>query len=91
MFSFVTVTHSTSAVTRSVSRAGGGRHETVFESDRSVPLMEDSNAWPVSVAEVALANAKNRPEREAPWQRRLTGAGFILGLALKGLVLPVGL
>jgi hypothetical protein len=91
MFSFVTVTHSNSAVTRSVSRAGGSRNETVFESDRRVPLMEDSNAWPVSAAEVALANAKNRPEREEPWRRRLTGAGFILGLALRGLALPVGL
>jgi len=96
MFSFVTVTHSNSAITHSVSRAadrlaGGRRHETVVGSDRRGRSIEDSNTWPVSSAEVALANARNRPEREEPWQRRLTGAGFILGLALRGLVLPVGL
>ena len=91
MFSFVSVTHLTSAAHQSVSRAGGRRQETVFESDRRVPLMEVSNAWPVSAAEDALANAKNRPEREEPRRHGLTGAGFILSLALRGLALPVGL
>ena len=91
MFSFVAVTHSTSAVTRSVSRAGGRRHDTEFEPDWRATSMEGSSAWPVSVAEAALANAKNRPQREPSWRRRLTGAGFIMGLALRGLVLPVGL
>jgi hypothetical protein len=91
MFSFVTVTHLTSAATQSKPRAAGRRHETGFESDRRVPSMEDSNAWTVSAAEVALANAKNRPQREEPWRHRLTGFGFVLGLALRGLALPVGL
>jgi hypothetical protein len=91
MFSFVTVTRSTSAVTRSMSGAGDRRHETAFGSDRRLPPMEDANAWPVSAAGVALTNAKNLSEREDPWRHRLTGVGFILGLALRGLMLPVGL
>ena len=53
--------------------------------------MENANSWPISAAGVGLTIAKDRPRREEPWRRRLSGAGFIPGLALQGSVLPVGL
>ncbi len=52
--------------------------------------MENPNAAsPMSGVEIGRATAKDRAEREEPWRRRLTGAGFIMGLALKTSALPV--
>jgi hypothetical protein len=88
MFSFGTISHPASLVTEGAPRAKGRRHDTAFHPDRRATSMESSNAWPMSGVEVARAVTKDQAEREEPWRRRLTGAGFIMGLAL---ALPVGL
>jgi len=91
MFSFGTISDPAFAVTRGMPRVRVRRRDTELQSDRRVSSMENANSWPISAAGVGLTIAKDRPRREEPWRRRLSGAGFIPGLALQGSVLPVGL
>lgn len=91
MFPFSRILPAAAAVTQVVPRARPRHHDTAARSDRRVTSSANLSARPISAMGAALPIARDPPEREEPWRRRLTGAELILGLALRGLALPVGL
>ena len=91
MFPFSRISQAAPTATHGVPRVVCRREDAMFQSDRRVASMANLSAWPISAVGGALAIAKDHTEWEAPWRRQLVGSGCILGLALQGLALPVGL
>jgi hypothetical protein len=77
------------AATQGAPQAGDRRHQAAWQSDRIVSSTMNLGPRPAVGGSVAIA--RDRPEQEEPWQRQVVGVSFIMGLALRGLVFPVGL